>query len=87
MRVVPFPRQKPAVGRVPLPMPAVLRGAGGEREAAARAARGDAGSYRTDTRRTWPGRDFGVRAPYPDETPLSWSEALVWLHSGEAVIA
>ena len=22
----------------------------------------------------WPGSDFGVRAPYPSETPLSWDE-------------
>jgi len=22
----------------------------------------------------WPGRDFGVREPYPGETALSWSE-------------
>ena len=22
----------------------------------------------------WPGSDFGVRAPYPAETPLSWDE-------------
>ena len=23
---------------------------------------------------TWPGSDFGVRAPYPAEPPLSWDE-------------
>jgi len=87
MRVVRFPRQKPAVGRVPLPMPAVLRGAGGEREAATAAAGSAAGSYRAPAGSTWPGCDFGVRPPYPGETALSWAEALVWLHSGEAVIA
>ena len=29
----------------------------------------------------WPGSDLGVRAPYPGETPLSWSE----VHHGLSV--
>lgn len=36
------------------------------------------GGYSAD----WPGREFGVRSPTPDETPLSWSEVNVFLHIG-----
>lgn len=24
----------------------------------------------------WPGREFGIRRPYPGETPLSWPEVM-----------
>lgn len=27
----------------------------------------------------WPGREIGVRAPMPEETPLSWGE----VHAGQ----
>jgi len=28
----------------------------------------------TGTRNDWPGAEFGIRAPYPHETALSWDE-------------
>ena len=28
----------------------------------------------------WPGREFGIRKPYPTETPLSWAEVKVALN-------
>lgn len=31
---------------------------------------------------TWPGRDFGVRAPYPGETQLSWCEVMEAVRRG-----
>lgn len=37
-------------------------------------ARGDAVSNNPLRFSAWPGSDFGVRAPYPAETPLSWDE-------------
>jgi hypothetical protein len=49
--------------------------AGGVGPAVTLPARGDAGGVRPAARQhTWPGRDFGIRAPYPRETPLSWDE-------------
>ena len=39
--------------------------------------------YRSHTPAAWPGSDYGIRAPDPDETALSWAEvehALAQLH-------
>lgn len=33
-----------------------------------------AGNCATTTCSTWPGAEFGVRPPDPEETPLSWDE-------------
>ena len=34
---------------------------------------------RCGTRRTWPGKEYGIRGPEPDETALSWAEVDVAL--------
>ncbi len=34
-------------------------------------------------RRTWPGRDLGVRAPMPGETGLSWAEVHIAMREGQ----
>lgn len=43
---------------------------------------GDVGGDCALSRLTWPGRDFGVRGPGLDETPLSWDEARLALTAG-----
>lgn len=30
----------------------------------------------------WPGREFGIRKPYPAETPLNWHEVNHFLNKG-----
>ena len=34
----------------------------------------------------WPGREFGIRKPYPTETPLSWAEVRVALDGVRAAM-
>lgn len=36
----------------------------------------------TRARTDWPGREYGIRAPHPSETALSWSEVFVFLEIG-----
>ncbi|MCL2310793.1 MAG: hypothetical protein FWC42_11120 [Proteobacteria bacterium] len=55
-------------------VPALLRPAGGVGTAIAPASGADAGCDCALSASAWPGRDFGVRQPYPGETPLSWDE-------------
>ena len=38
------------------------------------ARRSDAGNDCAIQGSTWPGEHFGVRAPFPGETPISWEE-------------
>jgi hypothetical protein len=66
----PQPGQRP----VPLCVPGVLRPAGGVGAPFTLPAGNDAGGDSPVSGRAWPGRDFGIRAPDPEETPLSWSE-------------
>lgn len=55
----------------------VLRPAGAEHTPEQQGAgRCDACRHSALPRQSWPGSDFGVRAPYPGEAPLSWSEVL-----------
>lgn len=61
---------------LPFHLPAVLRPAGAERTPEQGAGQCDACRHSALPRQSWPGSDLGVRAPYPGETPLSWSEVL-----------
>lgn len=67
---------------VPLHLPAVLCPAGAECAPQQAAGSGDAGRDSPPPRRTWPGRDLGVREPYPGEVGLSWAEVHCGLASG-----
>ena len=71
--------QQSAERRVPHGLPALLCPAGGQCQAAARAAGGASGGYRAASfpdgvPAVWSGRYFGVRPPDSDETPLSTAE-------------
>ena len=68
---------------VPDGLSALLRAAGAQRAPLPGAGAGDAGDHRPLPWRAWPGRDLGVRAPMPGETPLSWDELVVALKGGE----
>ena len=35
-----------------------------------------------ETAYDWPGREYGIRKPYPAETALSWPEVFVFLKNG-----
>jgi len=77
MQSVPSSINQPGQRPVPDALPALQCAAGCVSAAIAPASRADAGSDSARQVTTWPGRDFGVRQPYPGETPLSWEE--VWL--------
>jgi len=55
---------------------------GAERPAEQGCSAGHAGRDRAPPGCTWPGRDLGVRAPYPGETALTWAEVLIGLREG-----
>ena len=67
---------------LPISVPRLLHSIGSERQAGQEAGRGDAVCDHQVSGFTWPGRDFGVRAPTPDETPLSHDEAMVAVREG-----
>ena len=67
--------RQPATRRIPDAVPWLQGPAGGVSASFAAPAGGDAGRVcQTSGQHAWPGRDFGIRAPYPSETPLSWGE-------------
>lgn len=67
-------RHESALWAVPDAVPGMLH-APGAFDTPQQAARGsDAGSDRQVQGCTWPGRDFGIRAPLPGETAISWAE-------------
>lgn len=59
---------------VPVPVLGVLHAPGALDASEQAGGRRDAGCDRQIPGRAWPGRDLGVRAPYPGETPISWAE-------------
>lgn len=65
---------QPARRSLPVRLPAMLRAAGAKYPPQPPAGSRHAGGHSAPPRRTWPGRDLGVRAPFPGETALSWSE-------------
>lgn len=75
-------RHESALRGIPDAVPGMLH-APGAIDTPQQAARGsDAGSDRQVQGCTWPGRDFGVRAPYPGETQLSWCEVMEAVRRG-----
>lgn len=80
-------RHESALRGIPPGMPGMLC-APGAIDTPQQSARGsDAGIDRSfqapmESGSTWPGRDFGVRAPYPGETPLSWEEVMEAVRRG-----
>lgn len=63
-----------AFWRLPISMRGVLLQARAERASEQAASGIDAGSDSQVSGVSWPGRDFGVRAPVPGEVVLSWTE-------------
>ena len=63
-----------SLGRLQIRLRPMLRAAGGVSQTQQTATGGHAGSNNPLQFSAWPGSDFGVRAPYPSETPLSWDE-------------
>ena len=51
-----------------------------DREGFGRELSGHIGS--TQGSHDWPGREYGIRAPHPEETALSWAEVFVFLEIG-----
>lgn len=74
MQGVRICNQQPDQRRGAHDVPWVLRPSGGVGAAITAEAGNDACCDRALSGRSWPGRDFGVREPYPGETALSWSE-------------
>lgn len=76
MRILSSPRYQPDIREISLRLPPVLHEAGSicPSEQASRCI--DAGCHCQIQGRTWAGADFGVRPPYPGETPLSWAEVM-----------
>lgn len=56
------------------PVPGVLRAPGAQRAPGQGPGRRYVGRHRASIGGTWPGKDLGVRAPEPGETPLSRAE-------------
>ena len=82
MRILPSPRYQPDIREISLRLPSVLHEAGSlcSSEQASRCI--DAGCHCQIQGRTWAGADFGVRPPYPGETPLSWDEVMEAVRRG-----
>lgn len=59
---------------VQLPVPGVLHSSGSQRTPSKGSGLRHVGRDRASLGGTWPGRDLGVRAPDPGETPLSRAE-------------
>ena len=62
--------------RVQKLMPSMLREASSVCETKQNGSGGDARFFRESPKLTYAPRDFGVRFPNPQETPLSWSEVV-----------
>ena len=63
-------------------MRGVLLKAGIERQAEQGGSSRDAGGHRPIPTEPWPGAHLGIRAPDPDETPLSDSECWIAVREG-----
>jgi len=68
---------------LPLRLCALLRALGAQRPPHPPAGSSHAGGHCAPPGRTWPGRDLGVREPYPGETALSWSEIHCAIATGQ----
>ena len=75
-------RYEQAPRRVPDAMPSVLRPAGGVCQTIAPASGSDACRDCEGSGCAWPGRGSGVRAPEPDENPLSTAEVAFGIERG-----
>lgn len=79
---VPGSGNQSFVWGLPISMRGVLLQARAERASEQAASGIDAGSHSQVPGVSWPGRDFGVRAPVPGEVVLSWTEVHHGLQEG-----
>lgn len=82
MRILQSTRYQPDIREISLRLPPVLHEAGDLCSPEQAPCGIDACCHCQIQRRTWAGADFGVRPPYPGETPLSWDEVMEAVRRG-----
>jgi len=82
MRILPSIRYQPDIREISLRLPSVLHEAGDLCSPEQAPCGIDACCHCQIQGRTWAGADFGVRPPYPGETPLSWDEVMEAVRRG-----
>lgn len=68
---------------IQLAMCSVLRSTGDQCASEQEPCSVDVGGHQPVSRESWPGESFGVRAPWPGETPLSWAEVHYGMRVGD----
>ena len=82
MRILQSTRYQPDIREISLRLPSVLHEAGDLCSPEQAPCGIDACCHCQIQGRTWAGADFGVRPPYPGETPLSWDEVMEAVRRG-----
>ena len=82
MRSLQSARCQPDIRAISLRLPSMLHEAGDLDAPQQGGCCRNAGSDCQIQGRAWAGADFGVRPPYPGETPLSWAEVMEAVRRG-----